>query len=407
MKALRKLLDNIKPKFEGNKYLHTIFDALETFLFTPREVTVKGSHIRDGIDMKRTMIYVVLALQLCYLFGSYNMGHQHYAALGITEGLFDMWGQKLLYGLLQLLPLFVVVHVVGLGIEFIFAALRGHAVEEGFLVTGALIPLIMPPDVPLWMVAIATAFAVVIGKEAFGGTGMNFLNIALLTRVFIFFAYPIDISGDIVWVSYDYSWLHSFVNTVIGGDFLKIASGSAVADGFSGATPLALAAKGGWSNVMQNYTVDDMLWGWIPGSIGEMSKIACIAGAGFLVMTGIGSWRIMVSMIVGCATMGLIFNVFAPSDTSFLAVPFQYHFLMGGFWFAMAFMATDPVTAASTDLGKLIYGFLIGMVGLIIRVTNPAYPEGWMMAILLMNVMAPLIDHYVIQANINRRLSHV
>jgi Na+-transporting NADH:ubiquinone oxidoreductase subunit B len=412
MKPLRDLLDRLKPRFEKNKYLHTTFDAIETFLFKPNHITNDGVHVRDGMDLKRTMFHVVIGLQLAYLFGSYNMGHQHYISLAGTAeaaaGIFDMWGQKLLYGLLQLLPLFIVVHVVGLAIEFIFAAVKGHSVEEGFLVSGALLPLIMPPDIPLWMVALATAFAVIIAKEAFGGTGMNILNVALTARVFIFFAYPTDISGDVAWVAYDYNFLHSLVNSFTP-DFLMISSGTNIVDGFSGATPLALAAKGGWEAVTAQYSVSDMIWGFIPGSIGEMSKIAVIMGAVILIITGIGSWRIMLSMVAGAFAMALLFNGLAPvfPDYAFLTVPPPGHFLMGGFFFAMAFMATDPVTAAQTETGKWIYGFMIGMIGMLVRVSNPAYPEGWMMAILLMNVFAPLIDHYVLEAHMNKRLRRV
>ncbi len=409
MKPLRDFLDKIKPAFEGNKYLRTTFDAIETFLFVPNAVTQKGTHIKDGIDLKRTMFLVVISLQLAYMLGTFNMGHQHYLALGLSTDVFDMFIPKLVYGLMQLLPLFVVVHVVGLGVEFVFAAIKGHSVEEGFLVTGALIPLIMPPDIPLWMVAMATVFAVVIGKEAFGGTGMNILNVALTARVFIFFAYPTHISGDVVWIAYDYNFLHEMVNSIVPGDLLMMSAGSTAVDGFSGATPLALAVYGGWEAVTAQYSVNDMLWGFIPGSIGEMSKVAVLAGAGILILTGIGSWRIMLSMVVGCALMGMTFNGMTGAfpDSPFLSVPWENQFLMGGFFFAMVFMATDPVTASQTNTGKWIYGFLIGAVGMIVRVTNPAYPEGWMLSILLMNVFAPLIDHYVVEANMKRRLSRV
>jgi Na+-transporting NADH:ubiquinone oxidoreductase subunit B len=398
MKPLLKLFQTLEEKFHDNKYLRTTVDAFFTFAFKPNTVTKGGTHIKDGMDLKRTMVHVVIAMQLCLLHGVVNIGHQHYAALGLYPELMDGFLQKALYGLLQLLPLIVVVHVVGLGIEFMFAAARGHAVEEGFLVSGMLIPLIMPPDVPLWMVALATAFAVIIAKEAFGGTGMNILNVALTARVFIFFAYPTYISGDTCWVSYDYNFLHK-----IFGGFLHANENLALVDGFSGATPLALAAKGGWQAVTEQYSFSDIFWGFIPGSIGEMNKPAIIIGAIMLVAIGIGSWRIMLSMILGCLAAGIIFNAMAVNP--FMEVPYYYHFFIGSFLFAMAFMATDPVTASTTNAGKWIYGFLIGFVGLIIRVLNPAYPEGWMLAILLLNVFAPLIDHYVLQANINRRLS--
>lgn len=398
MGFLRNQLDRIKPLTEKNPFLHTTYDAFETFLFAPKTVTSgNGVHIRDGMDLKRTMVHVVLAMQLCLLFGMYNIGHWHYVAGGMYEGLFDGFMSKLMYGFFQIIPLIIVSHLVGLGIEFIFAAKKGHSVEEGFLVSGMLIPLIMPPDIPLWMVAIATAFAVIVAKEAFGGTGMNILNIALTARVFVFFAYPNDISGDAVWVSYDNNILHNMFG------FAEVA----VADGFSGATPLALAAKGGWENVVSQFSVADMFFGIVPGSIGEMSKPAVLFGALFLIATGVASWRIMVSMVAGAAVMGLILNGIAgavPEASPFLAVPWYYHLIMGSFLFAMAFMATDPVTASQTNTGKYVYGFMIGIVGIIVRVLNPAYPEGWMLAILFMNVFAPLIDHYVVQANINRRL---
>lgn len=409
MNSLVKFLEKIEPVFKKNKFAYAVFDGIHTFLFAPNHVTKSGVHIRDGIDLKRTMVHVVLALQLCLLHGIINIGHQHYAALGLFPDLTDGILQKALYGILQILPLIIVVHIVGLGIEFFFAARKGHGIEEGFLVSGMLIPLVMPPDIPLWMVAVATAFAVIIGKEAFGGTGMNVLNVALTARVFIFFAYPTYISGDVCWVAYDYNFLHETVNNLIPNDFLQIAAGTTPVSGFSGATPLALAAKGGMEAVHAQFSDADMLMGFIPGSIGEMNKLAVIVGAGILLLTGIGSWRIMLSMVLGCFTMSTIFNMMAPGipDAHFLTVPFYNHILMGGFFFAMAFMATDPVTASQTPIGKVIYGFLIGALGLLVRVVNPAYPEGWMLAILLMNVLAPLVDHYVIEANIKRRLSRV
>jgi Na+-transporting NADH:ubiquinone oxidoreductase subunit B len=395
---LLKLFQDLEKKAHDNKFLKTTVDAFFTFAFKPNATTKGGTHVKDGMDLKRTMVHVVIAMQLCLLHGVVNIGHQHYAALGLFPELTDGLLQKAVYGLLQLLPLIVVVHVVGLGIEFLFAAQRGHAVEEGFLVSGMLIPLICPPDIPLWMVAVATAFAVVIAKEAFGGTGMNILNVALTARVFLFFAYPTYISGDTCWVSYDYNWLHQ-----IFGDFLLANEEHALVDGFSGATPLALAAQGGWAGVTAKYSFSDIFWGFIPGSIGEMNKPAVIIGAVMLIAIGIASWRIMISMVVGCVFAGILFNLFAAN--AFMEVPFYYHPFIGSFLFAMAFMATDPVTASGTNTGKWIYGFMIGVVGMIIRVLNPAYPEGWMLAILIMNVAAPTIDYYVLQANINRRLS--
>lgn len=439
MGGLRKFLDKIEPAFSKNKVLHTAFDAVNTLLFVPNTVTKRGVHIRDGMDLKRTMVHVVIAMQLCLLFGMYNIGHQHYNMLGMFHGVFEGFGAKLGYGILQMLPIIIVVHVVGLGIEIIFASTKGHAVEEGFLVTGMLIPLIMPPGIPLWIVAVATAFAVIIGKEAFGGTGMNILNVALTARVFIFFAYPSTISGDACWYSYDYNILHQiFGIKAISANFLAEhgmalkdlinAKGafdpnlSKLVDGWSGATPLGLAAAGGWDAVTQySYTVTDasgvvetirpytesnLLWGFIPGSIGEVSKPFAIIGALMLVVLGIASWRVMLSMVIGLIAMGLIISSAAPNfpDNPFLAIPWYDHMLMGSFFFAMAFMATDPVTAASTRTGKWIYGFSIGFIGLLIRVLNPAYPEGWMLAILFLNVFAPAIDHYVLQSNIKKRL---
>ncbi|MCL4113854.1 UNVERIFIED_CONTAM: hypothetical protein GTU68_043604 [Idotea baltica] len=321
------------------------------------------------------MIHVVIALQLCYIFGCYNIGHQHFIAIGEHTGFLDGFLLKLFFGLGKLLPIFIVTNVVGLGIEFYYAYKKGHAIEEGFLVSGALIPLIMPPDLPIWMLVLSVAFAVWIGKEAFGGTGMNIWNIALLARVFVFFSYPTAISGDEAWVA---------------------------VDGYTGATPLILAYQGGWEAVTEVYSQSQMWWGAIPGSIGETSKPMVLIGALILLVTGIASWRIMLSMCMGAAFMAILLNAW--DATPFMTVPWYFHFYIGSFFFAMAFMATDPVTAAATNRGKWIYGFLIGFVGIIVRVLNPAYPEGWMLAILLMNTFAPLIDHYVIQGNITKRL---
>ncbi|NJN77025.1 MAG: NADH:ubiquinone reductase (Na(+)-transporting) subunit B [Saprospiraceae bacterium] len=414
-----KLLDFIKsiePDKKNSPFLHTLFDGFFTFAFAPNHVTKSGVHVRDGMDLKRTMIHVVLAMQLCYLFGTYNIGHQHFVAIGEHTAFLSGFHLKLIHGLIKILPLFVVANLVGLGIEFWYAAKKGHGIEEGFLVSGALIPLIMPPDTPLWMLAMAVAFAVIIGKEAFGGTGMNILNIALLSRVFIFFAYPTEISGDNVWISNidkeglnylggDYGFFHGIFDWIFNGVGWSTfgEGGKAVIDGYTGATPLALAAKGGWAAVTEHYSTTQMIWGTIPGSIGETSKPLIIVGAIALVALGIASWRIMVSMVLGCAVMGMLFNAW--DVTVFMDVPWYAHFYMGSFFFAMAFMATDPVTASSTNTGKWIYGFAIGAIGLIIRVINPAYPEGWMLAILLLNVFAPLIDYYVIEANIKRRLN--
>lgn len=378
MKALRNFIDKIKPNFEkGGKLeaLHSTFDAFETLLFVPNNVTHKGSHIRDHIDMKRTMIIVVIALMPALLFGIWNVGYQNALATGAEIAFWPM----VLYGLIKVLPIIVVSYVVGLGIEFAFAQVRKHEVNEGFLVTGMLIPLIVPIDIPLWMVALATAFAVVIGKEVFGGTGMNIFNPALLARAFLFFAYPSHMSGDYVWVS-------------------GLTKGEGIVDGFSGATPLANAAS---------YQLDkipsamDMFLGFIPGSIGETSTLAIIIGAIILIFAGIGSWKIMVSTVVGGLAMGYIFNAFAINP--FMEIPAWHHLIMGGFAFGAVFMATDPVSASQTEKGKWIYGFLIGVFAVLVRVFNPAYPEGMMLSILLMNAFAPLIDHYVIEANIKKR----
>ncbi|MCB0560155.1 MAG: NADH:ubiquinone reductase (Na(+)-transporting) subunit B [Lewinellaceae bacterium] len=413
-KAILNFLHKIEPDKKKSPFLHTVYDGFFTFAFTPNLVTKGGVHIRDGMDLKRQMVQVVLALLVLYLFGTYNIGHQHFVALGEYTGFLQGVHLKLIYGLILVLPIFIVTHVVGLGIEFFYAYKKGHGIEEGFLVSGALIPLIMPPDIPLWILAISIVFAVVIGKEAFGGTGMNVLNIALLARVFVFFAYPTYISGDEVWVAgldglsagsaAHYGWIHLHVFNPLF-EALNLSGynpASAVVDGYTGATPLSLAYQGGWENVTKTYSDAQMWWGTIPGSIGESSKPLIILGALYLAFTKIADWRIMFSMVVGAAVMAFLLNVWGA--TLFMQVPWYYQFYMGSFWFAMAFMATDPVTASATPTGKWIYGFLIGMIGMIIRVLNPAYPEGWMLAILFMNVFAPLIDHYVVQANINRRL---
>ncbi|KAA3633431.1 MAG: NADH:ubiquinone reductase (Na(+)-transporting) subunit B [Bacteroidetes bacterium] len=387
MKGLLNFFHKIEPDKEKSPFLHTVFDGFFTFLFVPNHVTAKGVHVRDRMDLKRLMIFVVLAMMGCYVFGAYNIGHHHFAALGEYTQLGEGIGPKLWYGLLKILPILIVTMAVGLGIEFYYASRKGHGIEEGFIVSGMLIPLIMPPDLPLWMLGLAVVFAVILGKEAFGGTGMNILNVALLTRVFVFFAYPTYISGDEVWIS-----------------------GVAGVDGVTGATPLALAAKGGWEAVTQVYSASDMWWGFIPGSIGETSKPLIILGALFLIFTRVASWRIMISMVLGAAFVGMLMNGFAPEITAdtagvfkFMAVPWYYQFYMGSFLFAMAFMATDPVTASGTNKGKWIYGFLIGSIGMVIRIINPAYPEGWMLAILLLNVFAPTIDHFVVEGNMKRR----
>jgi len=379
MKALRKYLDKVKPQFEkGGKFekLHSTFDAFETFLFVPNTTTHSGSHIRDAIDLKRTMSVVIIAMLPALLFGIWNTGYQHFLSLGQNPG----FGAIIGYGLLKVIPIVVVSYAAGLGVEFIFAQVRGHEVNEGYLVSGMLIPLVMPIDIPLWMVAVASIFAVIIGKEAFGGTGMNVFNPALLARAFIFFAYPAKITGDTIWT---------------GG----LTKGEGVVDGFSGATPLGKAAAGAIDNLP---SLHDLFFGLIPGSIGETSKLAILLGAAILIITGIGSWRIIVAGFAGGILMTLIFNAFAANQYMTLSPVTQL--MMGSFMFGMVFMATDPVTAAQTNRGKWIYGFLAGFFAIMIRVFNPAYPEGTMLAILLMNAFAPLIDHYVIEANIKKRL---
>ncbi len=376
MKFIKNTLDKMRPNFEeGGKFyaFHSLFDAIDTFFLTPAKTTFTGCHIRDAVDNKRTMFTVVIALIPALLFGMYNIGYQHYLALGeIAQGdyLANFWG-NFGYGLLKLLPMIIVSYVVGLGIECIFAQIRKHEVSEGYFVTGMLIPLICPPDVPLWQLALAVAFAVIIGKEVFGGTGYNFLNPALVARAFLFFSYPIQMSGDKVWIA---------------------------GDAITGATPLGEMIAG---VTTPSASVLDMIIGFVPGSVGETSVIAIAIGALILLVTGVASWRVMLSVFVGGAAMGLIFNAVGANE--YMNMPFYYHFLMGGFMFGAVFMATDPVTAAHTNTGKYIYGLLIGIMAVLIRVVNPAYPEGMMLAILLMNVFAPLIDYYVVDANIRRR----
>ena len=385
MKPVRNLLDKIRPNFEkGGKLekLYPAFNAFETFLFVPGHTAPPaGAHIRDAIDLKRTMILVVISLIPCLLFGMWNVGYQHYLAVGNAEASFL---DNFLFGAKYVLPIVIVSYATGLTVEFIFAIIRKHQVNEGFLVSGMLIPLVMPVDVPLWMVAVSTIFAVVIGKEVFGGTGMNILNPALTARAFLFFAYPTKMSGNEVWINTD------------------LQHGQKLVDGFSGATPLGDAASGFEDRIPGIW---ESFIGTIPGSIGETSTVACLIGAAILLYTGIGSWRIMLSVFVGGYIMAAIFNIFG--TTTLMQLSPVHHLVLGGFAFGAIFMATDPVTAAHTNTGKFIYGFLIGMFAIMIRVFNPAYPEGMMLAILFMNVMAPLIDHYVVHANVNRRLKRV
>lgn len=411
MKFLEKYLHKMEPHFiKGGKYekWNPLFETMATFAFTPKLVTTKGTHIRDGVDLKRTMFTVVIALIPCLIFGIYNTGHWEMA---VAEGNRDIpyfaeMMSKFLMGLTIVLPVVVVSYGVGLTIEFIFGMLRGHSLHEGFLVSGMLIPLTMPADVPLWMVGLATAFAVIIGKEIFGGTGMNVVNIALTARAFLFFAYPTSMSGDKVWMS---------------GLGEKMNNNAADLDGFSGATALGdlasfmsdKATVAGEvvqsSMAVQNFSNEYGAWeafmGMIPGSIGETSTMACLIGGLLLVLTGVGSLRIIISFFAGGLIMGLLLN--AIGGNPYLDLPAYYHLIIGGFAFGAVFMATDPVTASQTATGKIIYGFFGGFLAIMIRVLNPAYPEGVFLAILFMNVMAPIIDHYIVQANINRRLKRL
>lgn len=384
MKFIKNFFERTEPLVQkGGKYhwLQSVHDGFFTFLYTPKTTSKTGTHIHDYIDLKRTMSIVVLSLIPALLMGMYNTGFQHFKAIGelASTGFFEIF----LFGLLKVLPIVIVSYAVGLGIEFVFAQIRGHEIQEGFLVSGMLIPLVMPIETPLWMIAVATAFAVIIGKEVFGGTGMNIWNPALVARAFLFFAYPAQMSGIKVWV----------------------ASGSQTTDAITCATPLGDAASG-----IISYTASDAFFGMIPGSIGETSTLAILIGAAILIITGIGSWRVMLSTIAGGVVMGLILNAFAGSSALseanqvFFGIPFWHHLILGGFMFGAIFMATDPVSAAQTQTGKWIYGFLIGILAILIRVINPAYPEGMMLAILLMNTFAPLIDHYVVQSHIKRRL---
>ena len=396
MKALRNYIDKIKPNFEkGGKLsmFHSVFDGVETFLFVPNTTSKSGVHIHDSIDSKRTMSVVILALLPALLVGMYNIGYQHNLALGQDPGFL----MTFLFGFLAVLPKIIISYGVGLGIEFAVAQVKGHEIQEGFLVSGMLIPMIVPVDTPLWMIAVATAFAVIFAKEVFGGTGYNIFNVALITRAFLFFAYPAAMSGDKVFVRTD---------SICG-----LGAGQVV-DGYSGATLLgqvSTAAPGTeltLSNIVGNpISLWDMFIGLVPGSIGETSKLAILIGAAILIFTGIASWRTMISVFVGGAVTSFIFNVIGANAYMTLSPVDQL--MLGGFAFGAVFMATDPVTGARTETGKYIYGFLIGMMTIIIRVLNPGYPEGMMLAILLMNTFAPLIDFYVVDANVKRRLSRV
>lgn len=393
MKFLKNIVDKLDPTFsEGGKLakLHSVYDGFKTFLFVPNETSQSGTHIHDVTDSKRTMIMVVLALVPAMLFGMWNVGYQHFLAIGQDAGFWmQFW-----FGFLAVLPILLVSYIVGLGIEFTVAQIKGHEIQEGFLVTGFLIPLIVPVDTPLWMVAIATAFAVIFAKEVFGGTGYNIFNVALITRAFLFFSYPTAMSGDQVWVrTRDAFWW---------------AGGSAV-DGFSGATPLGQIGTGRSSSALTNILGEpisfiDAFMGWIPGSVGETSTLCILIGAVILLVSGVASWKTMLSVFLGGAVMGIVFNLWGPEGNTVASTPWYMHLVLGGFAFGAVFMATDPVTSARTETGKWIYGFLIGVMAIIIRVLNPGYPEGMMLAILLMNVFGCLIDYYVVQANIKKRL---
>ena len=401
--SLKSSLHNLKEKYKGTK-MAPAFNALHTFLYLPNETTHGGTHIKVADDLKRTMNIVIMALIPCLIFGMFNAGYQHYLALGDigrATGFFDttFWNwDNLVIGLWKVLPLVVVSYGVGLAIEFMFAVIKNHEVEEGYLVTGMLVPLIVPIDIPLWMLAVAVAFGVVIGKEVFGGTGMNILNPALTIRAFLFFAYPTWMSGDKVWV-----------HGAVARD-KAIAAGQNL-DAISGETILGAYAQG--NDVM--YSLSDMFMGFIPGSVGETSKILIIFGALFLIFTKIGSWRIIISTLIGALVMGFIFNNIVDAgwitDSSkfygLMSVPFWQHLIIGSILFGAVYMATDPVTASQTNRGKWIYGFLIGFISILIRVFNPAYPEGVFLAILLMNVFAPTIDHYVVQANVKKRMKRL
>ena len=381
MSALRNYLNKIKPAFEKDGKLHafrSIFEGFETFLYVPNTTAKSGANIHDAIDSKRIMSIVVIALMPAMLFGMYNVGYQNYLAAGTLSeaGFFSIF----FYGFLAVLPKILVSYIVGLGIEFAWAQWKGEEIQEGYLVSGIIIPLIVPVNCPLWILALACAFAVIFAKEIFGGTGMNIFNVALVARAFLFFSYPQKMSGDTVWVASDKIFgLGNDLNTV---------------DTFTQATPLGQIGAGATPDA----SVCDMITGFIPGSIGETSIIAIALGAIILLWTGIASWKTMLSVFVGGVVMGLIFQT-----TGQTPIPFYEHLILGGFAFGAVFMATDPVTSARTETGKYFYGFIIGALAIIIRVMNPGYPEGMMLAILFMNMFAPLIDYCVVQRNISKR----
>lgn len=396
--GLKQKLHDFKVKNQDKKWLPG-FNALFTFLYMPNETTHNGTHIKAADDLKRTMNTVIIALVPCLIFGIFNAGYQHYLAQGMIENANGFLGasfwtlDNFIIGAWTVLPLVVVSYGVGLAVEFVFAIIKGHEVEEGYLVTGMLVPLIVPVDIPLWMLAVAVIFGVVIGKEVFGGTGMNILNPALTIRAFLFFAYPTWMSGDKVWVH-------------------GATAAAGTPDAYSGETLLGAYAQ---NSSLAGIDYWDMFWGIIPGSVGETSKFLIIIGALFLIFTKVGSWRIIISTLIGALAMGLIFNGVVDagwiSESSkfygLMTVPFWQHLIIGSILFGAVYMATDPVTASQTNKGKWIYGFLIGFISIMIRVFNPAYPEGVFLAILLMNVFAPTIDHYVIQGNVKRRMKRL
>lgn len=391
MSKLKEKIDSIKPMFEeGGKYhaLHSVFDGFYTFLYTPNETSKSGVHIHDSNDSKRTMITVVIALLPCCLFGIWNVGYQHHLATNECIGFFDQF----FYGLWQVLPQILTAYIVGLGIEFIVAQMRGHEIQEGFLVSGILIPMICPVSTPCWMLAVAVAFAVIFAKEVFGGTGYNFLNVALVTRAFLFFAYPQKMSGDSVFVS---------------------LGGATPVDGYSGATPLGQLATATGNNVEvfgvngQPLDAFDFFFGLMPGSWGETSTFCILIGAVILLATGMASWKIMLSALVGGFSISCLGYAFAnPMYPVSMVYPLD-QLMLGGFMFAIVFMATDPVTSCRTETGKWIYGFLVGAIAMTIRFYNTGYPEGAMLAVLLMNCFAPLIDWCVVNSNIRRRMKRV
>ena len=397
MNALRKQIDKIKPAFtKGGRFsaLESVFDGFETFLFVPNTTSKRrGAHVHDAIDSKRTMSVVIFALLPALLFGMYNVGLQYNIAVGVEASFWSTF----FYGFLSVLPQIIVSYAVGLGIEFIIAQMKHEEIQEGFLVTGILIPMIIPVETPLWMIAVATAFAVVFAKEVFGGTGYNVFNVALITRAFLFFSYPAAMSGDSVWVR-------------LGSTF-GLGGAEKAVDGFSGATPLGqiAAAKGMLPDIHNTLggplTDWDAFLGFLPGSVGEVSTLAILIGACILIYTGIASYKIMVSGVVGVFAMAAVFN--AIGATPAMQVSALHHLIYGGFAFGIVFMATDPVTAARTEAGKWVYGFLIGVMVVFIRVLNAGYAEGMMLAILLMNTFAPLIDYIVVERNTQKRLKRL